>query len=140
MQASAEGARLLVKRWSEADNVIDVDIEDIDSLDAPAKSGRKSAGAGRGLSPETKVQGMSLAQVAVHSLWVVDYLRSLRDSDFGDADIAGMTRCADDLENAILLMFQLAGGTRQELQQRYGELKLAALGASARTSSNTRRI
>lgn len=137
---AGKGARLLVKRWSEADNVIDVDIEDIGALDASAKPSRKAGVERRRLSTETKVQGMSLAQVAVHSLWVVDYLRSLRDSEFGDADIAGMTRCADDLENAILLMFQLAGGTRQELLQRYGELKLAALGAAAKASSSTRRI
>lgn len=76
-------------------------------------------------NPDTEVHGQSLAQLAVHSLWIVDYVRGLGQTEMADGDLDSLVRCADDLENAITLMFQLAGGTRMELHQRYQNQRLA---------------
>src|SRR3546814_7496994 len=82
---------------------------------------------------ETRFHGQSLPQLAVHSLWIVDYLRQLGETEMSDGDIESVGRCADDLEGAIMLMFQLAGGTRQELHQRYHEIKAALMAHQAMT-------
>lgn len=109
-----------------ADRVIDVDIEDADFIDQR----RPDAGASLPrltdrFNTETTFQGLSLSQLAVHSLWIVDYLRQLGETEMADGDIESIGHCADDLEGAIMMMFQLAGGTRQELRQRYHEIKQA---------------
>ncbi|MCW0232014.1 MAG: hypothetical protein OJJ21_00275 [Ferrovibrio sp.] len=119
------------------DPIIDVEAEDIE----PAADPR--AGASQPLSrlprigdrfnTETRFQGQSLSQLAVHSLWIADYLRQLGETEMADGDLDSIGRCADDLESAIMLMFQLAGGTRQELRQRYHEIKLA-MRAQSRTT------
>ena len=106
------------------DPVIDVDIEDIGFADG----GHQKAGAPLPrltdrFNTETTFQGLSLSQLAVHSLWIVDYLRQLGETEMADGDIESIGHCADDLEGAIMMMFQLAGGTRQELRQRYHEVK-----------------
>ena len=106
------------------DPVIDVDIEDVDFTD----HGRPKAAPPLPRLPdrfntETTFQGLSLSQLAVHSLWIVDYLRQLGETEMADGDIESIGHCADDLEGAIMMMFQLAGGTRQELRQRYHEVK-----------------
>jgi hypothetical protein len=108
------------------DPVIDVDVEDIEGLDAEAAApaGRLPR-MGERFNTETRFHGLSLAQLAVHSLWIVDYLRQLGETEMADGDLDSVGRCADDLESAIMLMFQLAGGTRQELRQRYHEIVLA---------------
>lgn len=106
------------------DPVIDVDVEDVDFTDR----GRPKAAAPLPrltdrFNTETTFQGLSLSQLAVHSLWIVDYLRQLGETEMADGDIESIGHCADDLEGAIMMMFQLAGGTRQELRQRYHEVK-----------------
>ncbi|MFN4275715.1 MAG: hypothetical protein ACK4FJ_05400 [Ferrovibrio sp.] len=108
------------------DPIIDVDVEDIDDSDAEdvGPGGRLPRMADR-FNTETRFHGLSLAQLAVHSLWIVDYLRQLGETEMADGDLDSVGRCADDLESAIMLMFQLAGGTRQELRQRYHEIVLA---------------
>lgn len=104
--------------------VIDVEIEEL----AGAAGGTAAAGLPRlaeKFNTETRFQGLSLSQLAVHSLWIVDYLRQLGETEMADGDLDSIAHCADDLEGAIMLMFQLAGGTRQELRQRYQEIKMA---------------
>ena len=54
-----------------------------------------------------------------------DYLRQLGETEMADGDLDSISHCADDLESAIIMMFQLAGGTRLELRQRYQDLKVA---------------
>lgn len=105
--------------------VIDVDVEDLDTdnngTDRPAPLPRLADR----FNTETTFQGLSLSQLAVHSLWIVDYLRQLGENEMADGDIENIGLCADDLEGAIMMMFQLAGGTRQELRQRYQDIKQA---------------
>lgn len=121
------------------DPVIDIDPEDIEDI-------RDSAGSDTGALPrmadrfntETRFHGLSLSQLAVHSLWIVDYLRQLGETEMSDGDIESVGRCADDLEGAIMLMFQLAGGTRQELRQRYHEIKAALMAHQAMTINHGR--
>jgi len=107
-----------------ADPIIDVEPEDLDPRERDA--GQFSAPRPRlteRFNTETTFQGLSLSQLAVHSLWIVDYLRHLGATEMADGDIESLGHCADDLEDAIMMMFQLAGGTRQELRQRYQDLK-----------------
>lgn len=106
------------------DPIIDVDVEDIDEAEEAGPGVRLPRMADR-FNTETRFHGLSLAQLAVHSLWIVDYLRQLGETEMADGDLDSVGRCADDLESAIMLMFQLAGGTRQELRQRYHEIILA---------------
>jgi hypothetical protein len=106
------------------DPIIDVDVEDIDEAGDAGPGGCLPRMADR-FNTETRFHGLSLAQLAVHSLWIVDYLRQLGETEMADGDLDSVGRCADDLESAIMLMFQLAGGTRQELRQRYHEIVLA---------------
>jgi hypothetical protein len=106
------------------DPIIDVDVEDIDDIEAD-RPGRALPRMADRFNTETRFHGLSLAQLAVHSLWIVDYLRQLGETEMADGDLDSVGRCADDLESAIMLMFQLAGGTRQELRQRYHEIILA---------------
>lgn len=108
------------------DPVIDVDVEESDGDDV----GMGKADASRPrlmdrFNRDTTFQGLSLSQLAVHSLWIVDYLRQLGETEMADGDIESIGHCADDLEGAIMMMFQLAGGTRQELRQRYQDIKQA---------------
>ncbi|WP_341705116.1 hypothetical protein [Ferrovibrio sp.] len=116
------------------DPVIDVDAEDIEDIgeDAPGQTAPLPRMADR-FNTETRFHGLSLSQLAVHSLWIVDYLRQLGETEMSDGDIDSIGRCADDLEGAIMLMFQLAGGTRQELRQRYHEIKLALMAHQSMT-------
>lgn len=112
-----------------ADSIIDVEAEDIEVEDIPAAGDRQAPSrlprmADR-FNTETRFHGQSLSQLAVHSLWIADYLRQLGETEMADGDLDSIGRCADDLESAIMLMFQLAGGTRQELRQRYHEILLA---------------
>jgi hypothetical protein len=105
------------------DVVIDVDVEDIES--EPPAPAMTLPRINERFNTETRFHGLSLSQLAVHSLWIVDYLRQLGVTEMPDGDLESIGRCADDLESAIMLMFQLAGGTRQELRQRYQDIKLA---------------
>jgi len=107
------------------DQIIDVEVEDLEDIvdcarqtvviPPPRISDR--------FNTETNFHGLSLSQLAVHSLWIADYLRQLGETEMADGDLDSIGRCADDLESAIMLMFQLAGGPRQELRQRYHEIK-----------------
>lgn len=106
------------------DRIIDVDIEEIDPPEHQRTAATPPRIAER-FNTETRFHGLSLSQLAVHSLWIVDYLRQLGVTEMADGDLDSISRCADDLESAIMLMFQLAGGTRQELHQRYEDIKLA---------------
>lgn len=103
------------------DRIIDVEVEDIDPAPPVARLPRIS----KRFNTETRFHGQSLSQLAVHSLWIADYLRQLGETEMADGDLDSISHCADDLESAIIMMFQLAGGTRLELRQRYQELKLA---------------
>lgn len=108
------------------DPVIDVDVEDVGFADrSPPKAAQPLPRLTDRFNTETSFQGLSLSQLAVHSLWIVDYLRQLGETEMADGDIESIGHCADDLEGAIMMMFQLAGGTRQELRQRYNEIKYA---------------
>ena len=109
-----------------SDTVIDVEPEDLDFQERGANQmpAPRPKLAER-FNTETTFQGLSLSQLAVHSLWIVDYLRQLGLTEMADGDIENLGHCADDLEDAIMMMFQLAGGTRQELRQRYQDLKQA---------------
>ncbi len=109
------------------DTIIDVEAEDIEPEDAGPRVQPLSRlpRMGDRFNTETRFHGQSLSQLAVHSLWIADYLRQLGETEMADGDLDSIGRCADDLESAIMLMFQLAGGTRQELRQRYHEIKLA---------------
>jgi len=124
------------------DQVIDVDPEDIGDIEDKAPGGADATAelprlADR-FNTETRFHGLSLSQLAVHSLWIVDYLRQLGETEMSDGDIDSIGGCADDLESAIMLMFQLAGGTRQELRQRYHEIKLALMAHQAMTINRGR--
>lgn len=135
-------------RWSQqqederfafdAEAVIDVEVEDLPPRDEPRRDTKLPRLADH-FNPETEIHGQSLSQLAVHSLWIVDYLRGLGRTEMADGDLDSLVRCADDLESSIMLMFQLAGGTRQELHQRYAELKLATLARQAATFTMSRR-
>lgn len=103
------------------DPVIDVEAEDIEPTPPVTRLPRISDR----FNTETRFHGQSLSQVAVHSLWIADYLRQLGETEMADGDLESISHCADDLESAIIMMFQLAGGTRLELRQRYQELKVA---------------
>lgn len=107
------------------DVIIDVDVEDIEADGGPAGAAMPLPRIAERFNTETRFHGLSLSQLAVHSLWIVDYLRQLGITEMADGDLESIGRCADDLESAIMLMFQLAGGTRQELRQRYQDIKLA---------------
>jgi hypothetical protein len=111
------------------DAIIDVEAEDIEPVPPVARLPRIS----ERFNTETRFQGQSLSQLAVHSLWIADYLRQLGETEMADGDLDSIGRCADDLESAIIMMFQLAGGTRQELRQRYHEIKLAMRAQSLAT-------
>jgi hypothetical protein len=106
------------------DPIIDVEAEDIEPAPRAVPPTRMVRINDR-FNTETKFQGQSLSQLAVHSLWIADYLRQLGETEMADGDLDSIGRCADDLESAIIMMFQLAGGTRLELRQRYQELKVA---------------
>lgn len=103
------------------DAVIDVEAEDIEPTQPVTRLPRIS----ERFNTETRVHGQSLSQLAVHSLWIADYLRQLGETEMADGDLDSISHCADDLESAIVMMFQLAGGTRLELRQRYQELRVA---------------
>jgi hypothetical protein len=103
------------------DPIIDVEAEDIGPVPPVTRLPRISDR----FNTETRVHGQSLSQLAVHSLWIADYLRQLGETEMADGDIDSISHCADDLESAIIMMFQLAGGTRLELRQRYQDLKVA---------------
>ena len=103
------------------DAVIDVEVEDIEPTPSVTRLPRIS----ERFNTETRFHGQSLSQLAVHSLWIADYLRQLGETEMADGDLDSISHCADDLESAIIMMFQLAGGTRLELRQRYQELKVA---------------
>lgn len=105
------------------DPVIDVEAEELEAEAAGTVPPRPNLA--ERFNTETTFQGLSLSQLAVHSLWIVDYLRQLSATEMADGDIDNIGDCADDLESAIMMMFQLAGGTRQELRQRYLDLKHA---------------
>lgn len=111
------------------DPIIDVEAEDIEDIVDDRDSLRSQTVVipppriNDRFNTETKFDGLSLSQLAVHSLWIADYLRQLGETEMADGDLDSIGRCADDLESAIMLMFQLAGGTRQELRQRYHEIK-----------------
>lgn len=117
------------------DPIIDVEAEDIEPEVIPPRPQALSRmpRIGDRFNTETRFQGQSLSQLAVHSLWIADYLRQLGETEMADGDLDSLGRCADDLESAIMLMFQLAGGTRQELRQRYLEIKLAMRAQSRAT-------
>lgn len=115
-----------------------LDDTDTGPAEAPCRPASLPSLAQR-FNTETKFHGLSLSQLAVHSLWIVDYLRALGGSDMIEEDLDSLVRCADDLESAILMMFQLAGGTRMELHQRYDALKAATLAARAMTVDMPRR-
>jgi hypothetical protein len=108
---------------SSGDRIIDVEAEDIEPI--PCRPVARLPRIGDRFNTETRVHGQSLSQLAVHSLWIADYLRQLGETEMADGDIDSISHCADDLESAIVMMFQLAGGTRLELRQRYQELKVA---------------
>lgn len=119
-----------------AETVIDVEAEAIagsHEVPPPARSLTDR------FTTETEFHGLSLSQLAVHSLWIVDYLRGLGHTEMADGDLDSLVRCADDLESSIMLMFQLAGGTRMELRQRYDALKMAAMARQAMTVNMPRR-
>jgi hypothetical protein len=126
----------------DADPVIDIDPEDIEDIrDEPTGAGVEGSPLPRiadRFNTETRFHGLSLSQLAIHSLWIVDYLRQLGETEMSDGDIDSVGRCADDLEGAIMLMFQLAGGTRQELRQRYHEIKSALMAHQAMTINQGR--
>lgn len=103
------------------DPIIDVEVEDLEPAPAVSRLPRIS----ERFNTETSFHGQSLSQLAVHSLWIADYLRQLGETEMADGDLDSISHCADDLESAIIMMFQLAGGTRLELRQRYQELKMA---------------
>jgi hypothetical protein len=111
------------------DPIIDVEAEDIEDIVGDRDSMRAQTVVipppriSDRFNTETKFHDLSLSQLAVHSLWIADYLRQLGETEMADGDLDSIGRCADDLESAIMLMFQLAGGTRQELRQRYHEIK-----------------
>lgn len=111
------------------DPIIDVEAEDIEDIAGDHDGMRAETlvipppRINDRFNTETKFDGLSLSQLAVHSLWIADYLRQLGETEMADGDLDSIGRCADDLESAIMLMFQLAGGTRQELRQRYLEIK-----------------
>jgi hypothetical protein len=105
------------------DPIIDVEAEDIGPAPPPPVS--RLPRIGDRFNTETRFQGQSLSQLAVHSLWIADYIRQLGETEMADGDLDSIGRCADDLESAIIMMFQLAGGTRLELRQRYQDLKVA---------------
>ncbi len=121
------------------DEVIDVEAEEIGPGDGfqqagSANGGDPSAGSRRladCFNTETSFHGQSLAQLAVRSLSIVDYVRGLGQTEMADGDLESLVRCADDLESAIILMFQLAGGTRMELRQRYEMLRMAIFAQAA---------
>ena len=121
------------------DDVIDVEAEEIGPEDTFQKAGSTHAGdqaAGNRrladcFNTETNFHGQSLAQLAVRSLSIVDYVRGLGQTEMADGDLESLVRCADDLESAIILMFQLAGGTRMELRQRYEMLRMAIFAQAA---------
>ena len=123
------------------DDVIDIEPEDIEDIRDTAKNAADMPALPRmtdRFNTETRFHGLSLSQLAVHSLWIVDYLRQLGETEMSDGDIDSVGRCADDLESAIMLMFQLAGGTRQELRQRYHEIKAALMAHQAMTVNHGR--
>ncbi len=122
----------------DADTVIDVEAEDLPPEDEPAAPARPLRLSDH-FNTRTQIHGQSLSQLAVHSLWIVDYLRGLGQTEMADGDQDSLVRCADDLESTIMQMFQLAGGTRQELRQLYAELKLATLSRQAGTFTMSRR-
>lgn len=127
-----------------ADTVIDVEAEELSSGQDAEKSHDSRANGhlprlADHFNTETKFHGQTLSQLAVHSLWIVDYLRSLGQTEMADGDLDSLVRCADDLESSIMLMFQLAGGTRAELHQRYAGLKLSTLARHAATFDMSRR-
>ncbi|MBP7669623.1 hypothetical protein V6B08_06935 [Ferrovibrio sp. MS7] len=140
-------------RWSQqdddgfafgADTVIDVEAEELSSGQNNEKSHESRGNAppprlADHFNTETEFHGQTLSQIAVHSLWIVDYLRGLGQTEMADGDLDSLVRCADDLESSIMLMFQLAGGTRAELHQRYAGLKLATLARHAATFDMSRR-
>lgn len=114
-----------------SDPIIDIEAEDIEDIE-PRRDRDGMARQTMIVPPprisdrfntETNFHGLSLSQLAVHSLWIADYLRQLGETEMADGDLDSIGRCAEDLENAIMLMFQLAGGTRQELRQRYHDIK-----------------
>lgn len=107
------------------DPIIDVEAEDIEPAPQRATSVTRLPRISERFNTETRFQGQSLSQLAVHSLWIADYLRQLGETEMADGDLDSISHCADDLESAIIMMFQLAGGTRLELRQRYQELKVA---------------
>lgn len=108
------------------DPIIDVEVEEPDfAARGNAKNAVPLPRLTDRFNTETTFQGLSLSQLAVHSLWIVDYLRQLGETEMADGDIESIGHCADDLEGAIMMMFQLAGGTRQELRQRYHEIRQA---------------
>lgn len=108
------------------DAVIDVEPEELDLQERGAgQTPAKRPKLAERFNTDTTFQGLSLSQLAVHSLWIVDYLRQLGATEMADGDIENLGHCADDLEAAIMMMFQLAGGTRQELRQRYQDLRQA---------------
>ncbi len=107
------------------DRVIDVEAEDIEPAPQRTAAVTRLPRISDRFNTETRFHGQSLSQLAVHSLWIADYLRQLGETEMADGDIDSISHCADDLESAITMMFQLAGGTRLELRQRYQELKLA---------------
>ncbi|HEX6959354.1 MAG TPA: hypothetical protein VF194_15330 [Ferrovibrio sp.] len=128
-----------------ADAVIDVEIEPIgeagrriDDDPAAAKAKALLGTIGDRFNTETRFHDLSLSQLAVRSLWIVDYLRQLGETEMADGDLDSIGRCADDLENAIILMFQLAGGTSQELRQRYHDIIRAMRAAQHGTIDQTR--
>lgn len=121
------------------DPVIDIDPEDIEDLrDTAETSAAGLPHMAKRFNTETRFHGLSLSQLAIHSLWIVDYMRQLGETEMSDGDIDSVGRCADDLEGAIMLMFQLAGGTRQELRQRYHEIKSALMAHQAMTINQGR--
>jgi hypothetical protein len=107
------------------DRVIDVEAEDIEPAPQRTAAVARLPRISDRFNTETRFHGQSLSQLAVHSLWIADYLRQLGETEMADGDIDSISHCADDLESAITMMFQLAGGTRLELRQRYQELKVA---------------
>jgi hypothetical protein len=124
-QDSAYGDGAAFSYGPSDDPIIDVEAEDIGPAPHnPAAMARLPRISDR-FNTETRVHGQSLSQLAVHSLWIADYLRQLGETEMADGDIDSISHCADDLESAIIMMFQLAGGTRLELRQRYQDLKVA---------------
>ncbi|WP_374634568.1 hypothetical protein [Ferrovibrio sp.] len=109
------------------DIVIDVEAEEIgpDTDRRPGFSAGRKPALAACFNTETDFHGQSLGQLAVRSLSIVDYVRGLGQTEMADGDLDSLVRCADDLESAIILMFQLAGGTRMELRQRYEAMQMA---------------